>query len=74
MDLKNTCDHCSFVAQSEVRECYSSSSGFLFQGCFGYSGLLCFDTNFNFFGSYSVKTDKTEIVIDVEKKLLVTRV
>ena len=31
MDLKNTCDHCSFVAQSEVRECYSSSSGFLFK-------------------------------------------
>ena len=27
-----------------------------------------------FFGSYSVKNDKTEIVIDVEKKLLVTRV
>ena len=35
-------DCCSFVVQSEVREPDASSSIFLSQGCFGYSGSFVF--------------------------------
>ena len=35
-------DYCTFVVQSEVRETVSSSSIFLSQDCFGYSGSFVF--------------------------------
>ena len=35
-------DYCSFVVESEVREPDSSSSVFLSQDCFGYSGSFVF--------------------------------
>ena len=35
-------DYCSFVVYSEVRETDSSSSVFLSQDCFGYSGSFVF--------------------------------
>ena len=41
----------SFVVQSEVRELDSSSSIFIPQDCFGYSGSLCLHTNIEIFCS-----------------------
>ena len=48
-------DDCSFVVQSEVRKVVSSSSTFLSQDCFGYSGSLCFHANCEIFCSSSMK-------------------
>ena len=38
-----------FLVYSEVREPDLSSSDFIFQDCFGYSGFFCLHTNFEIF-------------------------
>ena len=48
-------DYYSFVVQSEVREHDTSSSVFLSQDCFGYSGSLNFHTDFRIICFSSVK-------------------
>ena len=48
-------DYSSFVVKSEVREPDSSSSIFLSEDCFGYSGSFVFPNGFKIFCSSSVK-------------------
>ena len=45
----------SFIVELEVRECDASRCSFIFQGCFGYPGLLFFHMKLSIVLSRSVK-------------------